>query len=126
GAADRQAIAALPAGRVSQAAGALTEEVQTAPDPARWGQLALSLLPFCPTVDGDVLPQEPLAALAAGASSGVRLLTGTNLEEAQLFLVAAGAIDLVDEATLTGGAAAYGPAAGTVDTYRANRPGAGH
>jgi para-nitrobenzyl esterase len=125
-AADRQAIAAVPADRVAQAAGALTEEVQTAPDPAKWGQLALSLLPFCPTVDGDVLAQEPLTALAGGAASSVRLLTGTNLEEAQLFLVAAGAIDLIDEATLAGGAAAYGPADGTVAAYQANRPGAGH
>jgi para-nitrobenzyl esterase len=123
---DRPAIAAVPADQVAQAAGALTEEVQTAPDPAKWGQLALSLLPFCPTVDGDTLPEEPLSALAGGASSSVRLLTGTNLEEAQLFLVAAGAIDLVDEATLAGGAAAYGPADGTVAAYQANRPGAGH
>jgi para-nitrobenzyl esterase len=122
---DRQAIAALPADRVAQAAGALTEEVQTAPDPAKWGQLALSLLPFCPTVDGDVLPAEPLAALAAGAASDVRVLTGTNLEEAQLFLVAAGAIDLVDEAMLAGGAAGYGAPDGLVAAYQANRPGAG-
>jgi para-nitrobenzyl esterase len=123
--ASREAIAAQPADRVSQAAGALTEEVQTAPDPARWGQLALSLLPFSPTVDGDVLPAEPLAALAGGASSEVRLLTGTNREEAQLFLVAAGAIDLVDEAMLAAGAAAYGAPDSTVAAYRASRPGAG-
>jgi para-nitrobenzyl esterase len=122
---DRAAIAARPADEVAQAAGALTEEVQTAPDPAKWGQLALSLLPFSPTVDGDTLPEEPLSALAGGASSSVRLLTGTNLEEAQLFLVAAGAIDLVDEATLAGGAAAYGAPDGTVAAYQANRPGAG-
>ncbi len=121
----REAIAAQPADRVSQAAGALTEEVQTAPDPARWGQLALSLLPFSPTVDGDVLPAEPLAALAGGASSEVRLLTGTNREEAQLFLVAAGTIDLVDEAMLAAGAAAYGAPDSTVAAYRASRPGAG-
>jgi hypothetical protein len=41
-------------------------EVQTAPDPAKWGRLALSLLPFAPTVDGVVLPQAPLPAIAAG------------------------------------------------------------
>ena len=69
-AADRQAIAALPPDQVAQAA-ARSPEVQTAPDPARWGGLALSLLPFCPTVDGDVLPAEPLAALAGGAASDV-------------------------------------------------------
>jgi para-nitrobenzyl esterase len=124
-AADRQAIAALPIDRVTQAASALTEEVQTAPDPERWGQLALSLLPFCPTVDGDTLPRAPLTALASGAGRDVRVLTGTNLEEARLFLVPSGAIDLVDEAMLAGGAAAYGASAETVAAYRANRPGVG-
>ena len=39
-------------------------EVQTRPDPARWGQLALSLLLFAPTVDR--------AALAGGTASGHR------------------------------------------------------
>jgi para-nitrobenzyl esterase len=122
---DRQAIAALPAERVARAAAALVTEVQTVPDPARWGQLALSLLPFCPTVDGDVLPHAPLAALAGGASADVRLLTGTNLEEAQLFLVAAGTIDLIDDVMLAGGAAGYGAPEGTVAAYQRARPGAG-
>jgi para-nitrobenzyl esterase len=123
---DRQAIAALPVDSVTQAASALTVEVQTAPDPARWGQLALSLLPFCPTVDGEILPRAPLEALASGVSSEVRVLTGTNRDEAHLFLVATGAIDLIDDAALAGGAAAYGPPAATVTTYQASRPEAGN
>ncbi len=32
--------------------------------PARWGQLALSLLPFAPTVDGTVLPAAPLTSIS--------------------------------------------------------------
>ena len=54
--ADRDAIKAIPLEKLVQAASDLVVEVQTAPDPARWGQLALSLLPFAPTVDGSVLP----------------------------------------------------------------------
>jgi para-nitrobenzyl esterase len=123
--ADRAAIAAVPADQVSQAAGKLTEEVQTLPDPQRWGRLALSLLPFCPTVDGDVLPAAPLTALAGGASRDVRLLTGTNLDESQLFLAASGVIDQIDDAALAGGAAAYGASPETVAAYRASRPGVG-
>ena len=46
-------------GVVCVAASDLVVEVQTTPDPARWGQLALSLLPFAPTVDGSVLPSGP-------------------------------------------------------------------
>jgi para-nitrobenzyl esterase len=123
---DRRALGDLPADRVTQAASALTEEVQTAPDPARWGQLALSLLPFCPTVDGEILPRAPLDALASGAGRDVRLLTGTNRDEALLFLVPSGAVDLIDDATLAGGAAAYGAPAAAIATYRGNRPRAGN
>ena len=102
------AIAAQPPETVHRAAEKLTNEVQTAPDPAKWGELALSLLPFMPTVDGAVLARSPLEALADGAGSDVALLTGSNAEEARLFLVAPGMIELVDEPTALGGAAAYG------------------
>ncbi len=104
----REAIAAQPPERVYQAAEKLTNEVQTAPDPAKWGELALSLLPFMPTVDGEVLARPPLEALADGVGSDVALLTGSNAEEARLFLVAPGMIGLIDEPTAIGGASAYG------------------
>jgi para-nitrobenzyl esterase len=120
--ADRDAIKAIPLARLVQAASDLVVEVQTAPDPARWGQLALSLLPFAPAVDGAVLPQAPLPAIAAGHGSGVRLLIGSNRDEARLFLVAAGTIDLVDDATLEAAAGAYGLSADALAVYRANRP----
>ena len=122
--ADRDSIKAVPVGRLVQAASDLVVEVQTAPDPARWGQLALSLLPFAPTVDGAVLPEAPLTAIAAGHGRGVRLLTGSNRDEARLFLVAAGTIGLIDDATLQAAAGAYGLSADSLDVYRANRPGA--
>jgi para-nitrobenzyl esterase len=99
-------------------------EVQTTPDPARWGQLALSLLPFAPTLDGDVLPQAPLPAIAAGHGRGVALLTGSNRDEARLFLVAAGTIDLIGDAMLEAAAGAYGLSADSLGVYRSNRPGA--
>lgn len=104
----RAAIAALPPEQVYAAASALTTEVQTVPDPAKWGELALSLLPFMPTVDGDVLPRPPLESFRAGRGSDVPLLTGSNAEEARLFLVAPGMIELIDEPTATIGASAYG------------------
>jgi len=124
--ATREALIALPVDRVVQAASALVEEVQTAPDPAKWGSLALSLLPFAPVLDGDTLPQDPLAAFAAGAGADVALLTGSTGNEARLFVVPNGAIDAIDEAVLTGGAAAYGAADDAVAAYRAGRSDAGH
>jgi para-nitrobenzyl esterase len=121
---DRDAIRAVPLERLVQAASDLVVEVQTAPDPARWGQLALSLLPFAPTVDGTVLPAAPLTSIAAGQGGNVPLLIGSNRDEARLFLVAASTIDLIDEPTLSVATGAYGLSAAGLDVYRGNRPGA--
>jgi len=97
---DRESIKAVPLDKLVQAASDLVIEVQTAPDPARWGQLALSLLPFAPVIDGQVVPTAPVEAMASGRGSGVPLLIGSNLDEARLFLVAPGTIGLIDEPSL--------------------------
>jgi para-nitrobenzyl esterase len=120
----RDAISRVPLDTLVRAASDLVVEVQTAPDPARWGSLALSLLPFAPTVDGAVLPQAPLDAFTAGQGREIPLMIGSNRDEARLFLVAAGTIDLIDDATLAAAAAAYGLTADGLAVYRANRPGA--
>ena len=121
---DRDSIRAVPLDKLVQAASDLVVEVQTTPDPARWGQLTLSLLPFAPTVDGSVLPAAPLASLSAGQGGNVPLLIGSNRDEARLFLVAAGTIDLVAEPTLTAVAGAYGLSGPGLEIYRGTRPGA--
>jgi para-nitrobenzyl esterase len=121
---DRESIKAVPLDKLVRAASDLVVEVQTAPDPGRWGELALSLLPFAPTVDGTVLPAAPVPAIAAGQGAGVPLLIGSNRDEARLFLVAAGTIDVIDEPTLAAVAGAYGLGQDGLAVYRANRPGA--
>jgi para-nitrobenzyl esterase len=121
-AADRDAIKAIPLEKVVQTASDLVVEVQTAPDPARWGQLALSLLPFAPTVDGTVLPKPPITAIGDGQGSNVPLLIGSNRDEGRLFFVAADSIDLIDNPTLEAVAGAYGLSAEGLAIYRANRP----
>jgi para-nitrobenzyl esterase len=122
--ADRDSVKAVPLDKLVQAASDLVVEVQTAPDPAKWGQIALSLLPFAPAVDGAVLPEAPITAIAGGQGSGVRLLAGSNREEARLFFVAPGSIDLIDDAALEFAAGAYGLSAEGLAVYRGNRPGA--
>jgi len=122
--AERDVLGAVPLAEFIRAASDLVVEVQTAPDRARWGRLALSLLPFAPVVDGSVLPAEPLTSIAAGQGSGVPLLIGSNRDEARLFLVAASTIDLIDDAALAAVAGAYGLSAEGLAVYRANRPGA--
>jgi para-nitrobenzyl esterase len=123
--ADREAIKAVPLDKLVRGASDLVVEVQTAPDPARWGQLALSLLPFAPTVDGVVLPAAPLESVAAGQGGGVPLLIGSNRDEARLFLVAAGTIGVVDDATLAVVAGAYRLSPDDLGVYRANRASGG-
>jgi len=43
------------------------------------------LMVFLPTVDGDVLPEPPLQAIARGAARQIPLLIGTTLDEWKLF-----------------------------------------
>jgi para-nitrobenzyl esterase len=120
--ADRDSIRAVPLDTLVQTASDLVVEVQTNPDPGRWGPLALSLLPFAPVVDGSVLPVAPITALAAGQGGGIPLLIGSNRDEARLFLVAAASIDLIDEAGLAAVAGAYGLTDDGLAVYRASRP----
>ena len=43
------------------------------------------LMVFLPAVDGDLIPEQPLAALRRGAAARIPILTGTTLEEWKLF-----------------------------------------
>ena len=118
----REAIKGVPLDTLVRTASDLVAEAQTSPDPAKWGELALSLLPFAPVVDGDVVPRMPLDAFADGQGSDVPVLIGSNRDEARLFLVAGGAIDFVDDVALGAAAGAYGLDPEGVAVYRANRP----
>ena len=42
-------------------------------------------LPYLPVVDGVLLPEHPLAAVAKGSAAGIDLLIGTNRDELTLF-----------------------------------------
>ncbi|CAM3790178.1 carboxylesterase/lipase family protein [Tsukamurella strandjordii] len=52
---------------------------------AALNQEQLGVVPFGPTVDGDYLPEDPEAAIAAGRGAQVPLIIGTNRTEATLF-----------------------------------------
>jgi para-nitrobenzyl esterase len=120
----RDARAAVPLDRLDAAQRAMAADIASTPDPARWGEVVVNLMPFEPVVDGDVLPAPPIDGLRAGAASDVDLLVGTNRHENRLFFVPTGIMDLIDEPTLTFMTALLGQDASALDVYRAARPGA--
>jgi para-nitrobenzyl esterase len=122
--ANRAAIAAVPLQRLLDAQDALALDLQAAPDPVRWGEIAADLMVFEPVVDGDVLPALPLRGLRAGAGRDVDVLIGTNTNEQRFFMVPTGALDYIDDAVLQAAAAAYGLDETALQAYRASRPGA--
>jgi para-nitrobenzyl esterase len=108
-----------------QAQVAVRDALVTQPDPARFGAtIVASSMAFIPVIDGDLIPVHPLAAMAAGAGSGVPLLTGTTTDEYRLFLVPTGISALVTEEGLASLIPALGIGSAVADLYRANRPGA--
>jgi para-nitrobenzyl esterase len=123
-AATREAVAALPVGRVLEAQLAISAEARGHRDPERWGDVALDTMPWEPLVDGEVLPLRPFEAVASGTGADVDLMVGTTADEQRLFLVPTELIDQVTEGQLDAVAAGYGLGPDGVATYRASRPGA--
>ena len=122
----REAIAAVPLERLLTAQTELEADLGARPDPERWGpEVLLSMMPWQPVIDGDVIPARPIDRIAAGAGADVDLMVGTNTDEHRLFLATTGAIDLITEAALSGATAAYGlPIEPALAAYRSTRPGA--
>ena len=119
---DRAAIAAWDLDVVVKTASEFVWDEQAKADPEKWGALALRILPFAPVVDGQILPRHPVDALADGASRDVRILLGSNRQEARLFAVPGGLIDVIDDAALVAGTAAYGLSPAGLELYRRNHP----
>ena len=80
----------------------LSDDIDTEPDPQRWGEIGLDKLPFAPVLDDELLLARPMDRLAAGAGGDVDLLIGTNRDELRLYLVPNGVIDVIDDGALTG------------------------
>ncbi len=119
------ALAEVPLPDLVQAQAGVAREMALGPDPARFGaSIVASLMTQIPVVDGELIPEHPMAAIAAGASADIPLLTGTNAEEFRLFLVPSGRADQVTGDTLDAVLAAMGIAPKIAAVYRSNRPGA--
>jgi para-nitrobenzyl esterase len=113
------ALADVPPERL---VGALNELDRRMPTIDRWGLVAHTPTPFSPVVDGEVLPVNPWAGLAAGASRDVPLIVGHNRDEWRLFLVMGG--ESVSEEMAAGAMRAFGPGPDAEERIRAANPGA--
>ena len=78
---------------------------------------------FAPTIDGGLLPEHPLDAIAAGVADGKELLVGTNLEEMKLWVIGNRKLSGGDEALIQRRLErTFGPdAADAIEAYKAAR-----
>lgn len=125
-AATREALAAIPIERSLQAQAELSAELAANRDPRLWGEeVALSVVPWQPVIDGDVIPSHPMDRIAGGTSAEIDLMAGSTLDEWRLFLVPNGVMDQITDEILAGAVATYGlPLDATLASYRAARRGA--
>lgn len=75
-------LAGVPPYRLINATRAVMEKMPTMLD--SWGPMALTVTPFSPVVDGDLLPQAPWRALASGTARDIDLLVGHTRDEFSL------------------------------------------
>ena len=122
--ATREAIAAKSPEQVLRAQAKLRDELLARPDPALWGEVALSYLPWAPTIDNETIPEPPIKRITAGSAADIDLVVGSNLDETRLFLLSDGSIDRITEQALSAIAGAYGLSAEGLKAYRETHVGA--
>ncbi len=114
---------ALP--RLIEAHAAVRDALTAQPDPARFGgSIVASSMALIPVIDGDLIPDHPMAAIAAGASADVPLITGCTSEEYRLFLVPSGMAAQITDGLLAGLLPILGVRPQAAELYRSNRPAA--
>ncbi len=67
---------------------------------ARDPQSLLDGLSFSPVVDGNLIPELPICAIARGSADSVPILIGTNLDEWKLFAILDGELSSLSETSL--------------------------
>ena len=122
-AATAASLGQIPLPELIAAQAAVRDALASDPNPARFGaSIVAGSMAFLPVVDGELLTAPPLAAIAAGAGSGVPLIIGTNTEEYRLFLVPSGMAALITSEMLGQLAGSLGATDQVLDLYRAHRP----
>jgi len=110
-----QALAATDPMDLVNAQMAVTGRMREFP---QWGGVSLTVTPFSPVIDGEVLPRSPWRALLSGAAAEVELLTGHNRDEYRLFLAMGGKLGAVTEDEAVTTLATFAPAPDGAAAYR--------
>jgi len=84
-----------------------------------WGPVALTVTPFSPVVDGEILPRAPWRALLSGAARDLDLLVGHNRDEYKLFIQMGGEAGRISSEQADEVLAAFAP---DPDAYRKAYP----
>jgi para-nitrobenzyl esterase len=101
-------LASVSLERIIAAQVELGNEMLMQPDPSRWREVIFNRMLFEPVIDGEILPVLPITAIAAGASSDIEVIVGTNSEEWRFFTVPNGVIDMITDDMLALTITAYG------------------
>jgi para-nitrobenzyl esterase len=113
------ALGEVPIDALLAAQAALAVAAQADPRPEVWAEAALDMMLFEPVIDGELLPELPIRAIAAGAGRDLPVLAGSNRDELRHVTVAGGLLDTIDEPTLRNAASGYGLSPDTaVEVYR--------
>jgi len=104
----------------------VSQELRQTPDPTRWGSSVIrtggGIMPFFPVIDGELVHEVPLAAIARGAAAGTDLMAGTTTEEFRLFTVPTGVTAAVTAEALPLLLRQRGLDPAIVEEYQANHP----
>jgi para-nitrobenzyl esterase len=118
-----EGFAALDPAEILPAQAAVSAEVTTLPDPARWGASTVaSGMALVPVLDGDLYPRRAEDAVAAGAGADVDLLIGYTAEEFRLFLMPTGVAAALTHEVVGAVAAGMGASPPVVAAYREGHP----
>jgi para-nitrobenzyl esterase len=118
-----EAFGDVPLDRLLEAQQAVGLAVQTSPDPTRWGPSVVAHgMAFMPVVDGELVTERPIDAIAAGVGHDVPMLVGTTAEEYRFFVIPTGIVAAETDELLRRFVTRRRWRPETPDVYAANRP----